>query len=436
VEDYRFGAGDSYQNYRTDSFQSFATYDSDVISIGDFQVKESGISFADYDPKQSIKDELVFLHALGQGAGGIVYKAIHRPTMRCVAVKTIPVYDPVKRAQMLKELKALYANMAPILGSPTQNEDGGQGGAPNMGYSSSPNRPAKAGAPCPFIVTFHDAFINSEQCNVNIVVEYMDGGSLEDIIDMGGCDNEDVLSQISYRILQGLRYIHKQHQIHRDIKPANLLINHRGEVKVSDFGIVRELDSTQAAASTFVGTLTYMSPERISGHKYTANSDVWSFGLSIMSVALGTYPLSTTGGYWALLASLNDAPVPSLPADRFSPEFIDFVDQCLERDPSRRPEIDQLMQHPFILRAQEAIDAQMELGENAPPTNEANQINEINEILLNYMEKSKEDLDPESPRLKTLSHQFGVSLDIIQDKIRDLSSTADTTEELSQANAE
>jgi len=54
--------------------------------------------------------------------------------------------------------------------------------------------------------------------------------------------------------------------IHRDIKRSNLLINHKGEVKVSDFGIIRELESTQAIASTFVGTLTFMSSERICGN--------------------------------------------------------------------------------------------------------------------------------------------------------------------------
>lgn len=55
------------------------------------------------------------------------------------------------------------------------------------------------------------------------------------------------------------------HQIHRDIKPSNLLINHMGDVKISDFGIVKELGTQRSMANTFVGTLTYMSPERISG---------------------------------------------------------------------------------------------------------------------------------------------------------------------------
>ena len=65
--------------------------------------------------------------------------------------------------------------------------------------------------------------------------------------------------------LQGLEFIHSKRQIHRDIKPSNLLINHNGDVKISDFGLIKEMDSTSQMAQTFVGTLTYMSPERIAG---------------------------------------------------------------------------------------------------------------------------------------------------------------------------
>ena len=115
---------------------------------------------------------------------------------------------------MVKELKALYGNLVPI--------DHGVRGTPGGAHASGV-------APCPYIVSFFDAFINPEEGNTSMVVEYMDGGSLQDIIDTGGCDVEEVLSQISYRILKGLQFIHEHHQIHRDIKPSNLLINHRQE---------------------------------------------------------------------------------------------------------------------------------------------------------------------------------------------------------------
>ncbi|CAE7277067.1 MKK6, partial [Symbiodinium sp. KB8] len=93
----------------------------------------------------------------------------------------------------------------------------------------------------------------------------------------------------------GLEFIHSCRQIHRDIKPSNLLINHTGAVKVSDFGLMKEVDSTDAMASTFVGTMNYMSPERLGGEEYTTTSDIWSFGLSIMAVAMGRFPIEFTG---------------------------------------------------------------------------------------------------------------------------------------------
>lgn len=107
------------------------------------------------------------------------------------------------------------------------------------------------------IVEFYDAFSNVEQAAVALMVEYLDGGSLQDIVDdvsspcfscvssrsirlihaprsmsQGGCHVEEVLASISQQALRGLCFLHKDSQLHRDLKPANMLINRRGEVKV------------------------------------------------------------------------------------------------------------------------------------------------------------------------------------------------------------
>ena len=311
---------------------------SGAFNMEGFEIKEIGITGAPDlhagaehrldDPKKNLTRELIKLSVLGRGASGVVYKGVHVPTMRLVAIKTIPVFDHDKRQQMIKELKALYANLAPIDGAERSDQ-------------------RKHGA-CPHIVAFYDAFIDPKEGNISIVVEYMDGGSLQDIVDTGGCGSESVLANISYRVLMGLAFIHDRRQIHRDIKPSNLLINHMGDVKISDFGIVRELESTHAQANTFVGTLTYMSPERISGEEYGYSSDMWSFGLSLMTCALGEYPLSTQGGYWGLLHSLRDEPAPRLRSTDFSNEFCDFLNCCLQKDPAARSPARTLLQHPFV----------------------------------------------------------------------------------------
>jgi serine/threonine protein kinase len=84
----------------------------------------------------------------------------------------------------------------------------------------------------------------------------MDGGSLQDIVDTGGCSNEQVLASISCQILGGLVALHSQQQIHRDVKPASLLINHKGRVKISSFGTARSLEDSMSRAATFVGCVS------------------------------------------------------------------------------------------------------------------------------------------------------------------------------------
>ena len=84
---------------------------------------------------------------------------------------------------------------------------------------------------------------------------------------------------------------HKNHQVHRDIKPENILLNSIGKVKLSDFGISKELEKTKALTNTFVGTISYMSPERIQGMQYSYSSDIWSLGIVLVELATGQFPI-------------------------------------------------------------------------------------------------------------------------------------------------
>eukprot|EP01034_Spumella_vulgaris_P035835 gene35835-44189_t len=91
-----------------------------------------------------------------------------------------------------------------------------------------------------------------------------------------------------------------------------------------------------------------MSPERIDGKEYSFPSDVWAFGLSLVTIALGRLPIDTQGGYWTILHHIRDAPPPTLPADIFSADFRDFISLCLKRNPDERSTCAQLLQHPFL----------------------------------------------------------------------------------------
>lgn len=80
----------------------------------------------------------------------------------------------------------------------------------------------KSQRPEKYIVDFYDAFSNMEDGLVCMMIEYMDGGSLQDIVDQGGCDDESTLANIAVQALKGLNFLHNNNQIHRDLKPGKL----------------------------------------------------------------------------------------------------------------------------------------------------------------------------------------------------------------------
>lgn len=188
-----------------------------------------------------------------------------------------------------------------------------------------------------------------------MMIEYMDGGSLQDIVDHGGNDDETAIANIAIQALKGLSFLHNNNQLHRDLKPGNFLISHRGEVKVADLGILKQLPPKAPGVlqrtKTFVGTATYMSPERIDGKEYGFPSDVWAFGLSLVTIALGKIPFETEGGYWTVLKNIRDGPSPSLPAERFSSELRDFINLCMKKNPDERATCKELLMHSFLSKA-------------------------------------------------------------------------------------
>ena len=155
---------------------------------------------------------------------------------------------------------------------------------------------------------------------------------------------------------------------HRDIKPANVLIDRNGAVKISDFGILRQVDPEKDRnheVATFVGTTAYMAPERIDGGVYSYPCDIWAFGLTLLTLSLGQLPINVAGGFWSILESVRDNPPPSLPSEgKWSPEYRDFLSKCLVRDPAARCTAAQLLRHPFLKRVteDEAVVALEEKG--------------------------------------------------------------------------
>merc|ERR1712110_1096285 len=150
------------------------------------------------------------------------------------------------------------------------------------------------------------------------------------------------------QILEGLKVLHLSHVVHRDVKLGNILVNSQGAVKVTDFGISKEIGEN-AMCDTFVGTATHMSPERVMGEEYTFAADIWSLGLCVFELATGTYPYGNVSSFPCLFDSLCHKPTPFLPRDSFSEELCEFTAGCLQKKAEMRKTAIQLQAHMFIL---------------------------------------------------------------------------------------
>lgn len=198
--------------------------------------------------------DLLTLKQLGSGNSGSVLKILHIPTQKTMAKKIIHIdLKSVIQTQIIRELRILHECHSP------------------------------------YIIEFYGACLNNNNTIV-ICMEYCNCGSLDKILPL--CENRQfptfVLKKLSFAILSGLTYLYTTHKIiHRDIKPNNVLMTHKGEFKLCDFGVSRELTNSLAMADTFVGTSMYMSPERIQGLDYGVKSDVWSTGLMLIELASG-----------------------------------------------------------------------------------------------------------------------------------------------------
>lgn len=88
----------------------------------------------------------------------------------------------------------------------------------------------------------------------------MDKGTIADLLSRVGAIPDRILAKLTADMLEGLNYLHKKlHLIHRDVKPQNILLNSKGEIKITDFGVSGEIANTAAFANTFTGTVKYMS---------------------------------------------------------------------------------------------------------------------------------------------------------------------------------
>lgn len=183
-----------------------------------------------------------------------------------------------------------------------------------------------------------------------ILMEYMDAGSLISIATFCEC-KEPHIAYFAREILLALTYMHKNNLIHRDIKTDNVLLNKKGEVKLGDFGYTAILSDDVKNRRSVVGTPYWMAPEVIQGIPYAYEADIWSLGVLCRELADGEPPYVSVPPMKALYLILQDGLPPIKEPEKWSPAFLDFIDNCLQKDKNKRPTAEELLRHPFLKKA-------------------------------------------------------------------------------------
>jgi serine/threonine-protein kinase len=175
-----------------------------------------------------------------------------------------------------------------------------------------------------------------------IVMEYVEGESLAELIQAEGRLHPDRAAEIASDMASALGYAHRNGGvIHRDVKPGNVLLTRDGTVKVADFGIARAIsDSSEqnlTKTGSVMGTATYFSPEQARGASVDPRSDVYSLGCVLYEMVIGHPPFSGENAVAIAYKHVQEAPVPPRRIDPALPETLEaIILKCLAKNPANR----------------------------------------------------------------------------------------------------
>ena len=328
---------------------------------------------------------------VGGGTFGSVYAALNLDSGQLMAVKEIRLQDP---------------HLIPTVAQQIRDE---------MGVLEVLDHPN--------IVEYYGIEVHRDK--VYIFMEFCSGGSLANLLEHGRIEDETFTQVYALQMLEGLAHLHMKGIVHRDIKPesksssnprhvalglltrVDILLDHNGIIKYVDFGAAKVIArqgktmaqayQAQAAAGganghahpsngtssngpsgnagpaarapnkqkSMTGTPMYMSPEVIKGQGEGRQGagDIWSLGCVVLEMATGRRPWATLDNEWAIMYNIAQGNPPQLPArDQLSPDGVDFLRRCFERDPRRRPSAAELLQHRWIMQIREQVQLGADSG--------------------------------------------------------------------------
>ncbi|WFD04234.1 mitogen-activated protein kinase kinase kinase [Malassezia obtusa] len=201
----------------------------------------------------------------------------------------------------------------------------------------------------PNIVHYLDSYADNEY--LNIFLEYVPGGSVVALLRNYGAFEEQLVQNFVRQILQGLLFLHSQAIVHRDIKGANILVDNKGGVKISDFGISKKVESGllvkgRGQRGMLQGSVFWMAPEVVKQTSYTPKADIWSVGCLIVEMLTALHPWPKLDQMQALF-QIGMSRHPEIPPD-ISAAATDFLNRAFEVHEENRPSAAAMLDHVFI----------------------------------------------------------------------------------------
>lgn len=196
----------------------------------------------------------------------------------------------------------------------------------------------------PNIIQMYGYFYDAE--NLYIVLEFCGkNGDLFKKLDENKTLQIETVKKYIKQIAQAIKYLHSINIIHRDIKPENIIVDFNDNVKLCDFGW--SVFDKNRKRDTFCGTKEYLSPEMCLHKIYDKGVDVWCIGVLCYELIDGNSPFHKSSGSITKMKQtiVTDKIIYS---ERFSPEAIDFIEMCCEKDYTKRKNIQAVLEHSFL----------------------------------------------------------------------------------------